>query len=580
MRRNVLNRRIGVLLNASCLTVLTGVLAGCSSGFERFDYLSAATPQPSNASNPYPAGIDPTTTASVRGGLRPASDVGARPVPQGVYHNPEPRFAAPAVQQPAVPTYQAPQAYQPVRQNLSTYTPTATPQYTRPVTRSWSNNSAIKATSLAKPAIAKVSPPIIQKAAPLVQKAATYVPPKPSPKEVYIAPQKVDPLNTASVTAAAASTVTAAASNAVKARADGWQKTGGTTIATRPGETLYNLSKRYGVPVQAIRQANGLNTNDALQVGQKILIPNYVFSPTSAISAPDSDPETRASRASTGYLGEAAGNIGVPTRRSYQQAAVSPESGLTVDSNQRRYTPKSHVLPQDQQPKPDYSIVTGSVASGGALHVVKSGDTLSKISAQTGVSVRTIMAANKLENSNIRLGQKLVIPNGSSVAPVAKPIVQQAAVVKPVAPKAPPAASIAAVKSDAKAPAATGISQFRWPVNGRVVEDFGAKNGSQRNDGIDISVPEGTAVKAAENGVVIYAGDEISVYGKLILVRHADGWVSAYAHNRNFEVKKGDQVRRGQIIARSGRTGEADRPKLHFELRKNSNPVDPKKYLS
>ncbi|MEO0910588.1 MAG: M23 family metallopeptidase, partial [Pseudomonadota bacterium] len=81
-------------------------------------------------------------------------------------------------------------------------------------------------------------------------------------------------------------------------------------------------------------------------------------------------------------------------------------------------------------------------------------------------------------------------------------------------------------------------------------------------------------------GVVIYAGDEISTYGNLILVRHENDWVSAYAHNKDFKVKKGDRVSRGQIIARSGKTGDADRPKLHFELRKNSNPVDPKRHLS
>jgi len=576
MRTNVSSRRIRVLLNASCFTVLAGVLAGCSSGFERFDYLSAATPQPSNVSNPYPAGVDPTTTASVSGssGLRPVSNVGLKPVPQGVYHTPEPTYVAPAAQvQPVAPTYQASQAYQPVRQQLSNYKSASVPQYTKPVSRSWSADSVIKSTKIGNPRIKNVVKPV-------VEKAATYVPPKPSPQEVYIAPQGTDPLNTASVKAAASSAVTNAASNVAQARQDGWQKTGGTTISTRPGETLYNLSKRYGVPVQAIQKANGLSSTDTLQAGQQILIPNYVFSPTSAISAPDNNPETRAARASTGYIGQADGAVAVPVRRTYHQAAVSPETGLTTDSNQRRYQPKSHVVPQKEESAPDYSIVTGTVSSGNAIHAVQSGDTLSKISAQTGVSVRHIMEANQLKNSTIRLGQKLVIPGASNAAPAAQPVIQQA-VVKPVTqPKPVQTQSISTIKSEAPAPASTGISQFRWPVSGRIIEDFSSSSGGKKNDGIDISVPEGTAVKAAENGVVIYAGDEISVYGKLILVRHADGWVSAYAHNRNFEVQKGEQVRRGQIIARSGRTGEADRPKLHFELRKNSNPVDPKKYLS
>ena len=129
-------------------------------------------------------------------------------------------------------------------------------------------------------------------------------------------------------------------------------------------------------------------------------------------------------------------------------------------------------------------------------------------------------------------------------------------------------------------PVRTGISEFRWPVKGRVVSSFGESVANRKNEGIDISVPEGTAVRASENGVVIYAGNEISAYGNLVLVRHDDNWVSAYAHNREFAVKKGDTVRRGQIIARSGRTGDASSPKLHFELRKNSVPVDPKLHLA
>jgi murein DD-endopeptidase MepM/ murein hydrolase activator NlpD len=129
------------------------------------------------------------------------------------------------------------------------------------------------------------------------------------------------------------------------------------------------------------------------------------------------------------------------------------------------------------------------------------------------------------------------------------------------------------------APARTGIDQFRWPVRGRVISSFGDKTNAGRNDGIDISVPEGTAVKAAENGVVVYSGSELEGFGNLVLVRHSDGWVSAYAYNKTLEVKRGDEVRRGQIIARSGRTGSAELPKLHFELRRNSVPLDPLKYL-
>ena len=100
------------------------------------------------------------------------------------------------------------------------------------------------------------------------------------------------------------------------------------------------------------------------------------------------------------------------------------------------------------------------------------------------------------------------------------------------------------------------------------------------NDGINISVPEGTQVKAAESGVVAYAGSELKGYGNLVLIRHPNGFVTAYAHNGDITVKRGDQVTRGQTIAKSGQSGNVSSPQLHFELRKGSTPVDPTNYLA
>ncbi len=120
---------------------------------------------------------------------------------------------------------------------------------------------------------------------------------------------------------------------------------------------------------------------------------------------------------------------------------------------------------------------------------------------------------------------------------------------------------------------------MRWPVRGRVINAFGSKNAGKANDGIDIAVPEGTPVKAAENGVVIYAGDGLKEFGNTVLVRHEDGLVTVYGHASEIKVSRGEKVKRGQEIARSGMSGSADMPKLHFEVRKNSAPVDPSTYL-
>jgi murein DD-endopeptidase MepM/ murein hydrolase activator NlpD len=124
------------------------------------------------------------------------------------------------------------------------------------------------------------------------------------------------------------------------------------------------------------------------------------------------------------------------------------------------------------------------------------------------------------------------------------------------------------------------MPSFRWPVHGRIISAFGSRAAGAQNDGINLAVPEGTPVKAAEDGVVAYAGNELKGYGNLVLVRHSNGYVSAYANASELMVKRGDSVKRGQTIARAGQTGNVSSPQLHFEIRKGSTPVDPTKYLS
>ena len=121
--------------------------------------------------------------------------------------------------------------------------------------------------------------------------------------------------------------------------------------------------------------------------------------------------------------------------------------------------------------------------------------------------------------------------------------------------------------------------QFGWPVAGKIIARFGPAASGTHNDGINIAAPLGTAVGASEDGVVAYAGNELRGFGNLLLVRHQGGWMTAYAHNGELLVKRGDRVRRGQTIARVGRTGNVTSPQLHFEVRKGTDAVDPLKYL-
>ena len=126
----------------------------------------------------------------------------------------------------------------------------------------------------------------------------------------------------------------------------------------------------------------------------------------------------------------------------------------------------------------------------------------------------------------------------------------------------------------------SALPSFRWPVRGKVITSYGAKTNGKSNDGINVAVPEGTPVKAAEDGVVAYSGNELKGYGNLILVRHSNGYVTAYAHASELLVKRGDTIKRGQIIAKSGQSGEVGSPQLHFEIRKGSSPVDPLQFLN
>lgn len=347
----------------------------------------------------------------------------------------------------------------------------------------------------------------------------------------------------------------------------GWNNTG-TSVVLRQGETIETLSNRFGVPAKALLAANGMKTAGEAQPGQQIIVPSYSYG--------SSSPAGRAAAAQTapaGQLGSA------PLRASPVAASGSKASSI----------------------------------------VVGSGDSVLGIARRAGVSADALRSANNLTGDNIRIGQKLVLPDGATapkqvaaldikpakaapkIAAEVKPAAAaqpkpyeapHAASVQPAEPEQAPAPAAAKVETPATsveaeteteaavaAPAGTGIDQFRWPVQGRVVSRFGEKTGARRSDGLDISVPRGTPVKAAENGVVIYAGDGLKEFGNTILVKHDNGLVTVYGHADGLKVKRGETVRRGQEIATAGMSGDTETPKVHFEVRKNSAPVDPMKFL-
>lgn len=314
------------------------------------------------------------------------------------------------------------------------------------------------------------------------------------------------------------------------AAAPGWSGEGGQRIIVGTGDTVDTLSRRFNVPAAAIMQANRMSGPRQLQPGQQLIIPRRIAAaPAPALSSPPA---------------------------------------------------------------------TKPAAAGSRTHVVGTGDTLMKLSRKYNVPLSQLARANNLTTTSmLQPGVRLQIPGNSPVA-AARPVAEapkQVAAVAPaaVAPAAPamPAqkAQLAqssspaepAVESSVKSAEATGgLPAFRWPVRGRVIAGYGAKTNGKQNDGINIAVPEGTPIKAADDGVVAYAGNELKGYGNLVLVRHANGYVSAYSHASELSVKRGDTIKRGQVVGKAGQTGDVSSPQLHFEIRKGSTPVDPMQFLN
>ena len=575
MRTLVLRNRYVLISRIALIALVAGTAAGCSSAFTRFDnslYSSATEPAPAQqygSTQPYPGDIDPNATASIgNSGSGPipvaeispygsTSDHAGYDPASGVYQQPGYQ---------AQPAYTPPPAYQPPRRSASAIqrgelvSPIANaPQYNKPPLLAPQTAGRNQYVDPVKTASVKTARQFDQSANGETGNAAAR-----------LARQPEKP--------AQAITAKPAQLNSGKER--GWTAAGGTSITMRDGETLYNLSKRYGVPVSAILAANGIKDAGSVKAGQTVVIPTYVYSRSAPVSAPDNDPSTLKASSARGDL--------AASRQPYESAAVETQgqSGERIDP--RREPKRRAQPPASENSVPDYSVTTGSVKLRETV-TVASGDSLAKIAKANATNVADLKAANALTSDKLRIGQVLRLPKaGQKLAQAdigVDPIVTGSTKTPAngsgpmpyVKPKTGPSQKSAA--ANLSAPDGSGIDEFRWPVRGRVISNFGEKAGDGRNQGIDISVPEGTAVKAAENGVVVYAGNELEGLGNLVLVRHANGWVSAYAHNKVIDVKRGEEVRRGQTLARSGRTGSADMPKLHFELRRNSAPVDPLKHL-
>ena len=340
--------------------------------------------------------------------------------------------------------------------------------------------------------------------------------------------------------------------------APAWSWDGGTAIIVAQGETIDTISRRHGVPASAIMQANNMTHAAQLQPGQRLVIPR-VQQPLAA--APHIAPPT------TKLAGP------MPAQAGSGAHVVKPGETIYSLARQYRLTP----------------MAIAKANNVGLDHHVKVGDRVI-IPGQTSAAPRLAAPAPAVQPKPVQPAPQIAAKPAQpapqiAAKPETKPPVKPQAAPKIAQNDSPPSAHIVAPAADPlPEPAQTGTTasssvSLRWPVRGKVIQAFGPKQSGGQNDGINVSVPEGTPIKAAEDGVVAYAGNELKGYGNLVLVRHSNGFVTAYAHASELAVKKGETIKRGQVLGKAGATGNVNAPQLHFEVRKGATPVDPMQYL-
>lgn len=253
---------------------------------------------------------------------------------------------------------------------------------------------------------------------------------------------------------------------------------------------------------------------------------------------------------------------------------VRVKAGETLFILSRRHGVSARAIIDANRLRPPYRLAPGlrlKIPPPRQYRVAR-GDTLYGISRRFGVDAFELARLNRLAPPyNIYTGQRLSLPGAlapAAVLPGAKPKAKPKLGAKR-APPAPPPAKIVRSKG-----------RFIWPLRGRILSSYGPKGEGLHNDGINIAAPRGSPVRAAGSGTVAYAGNELRGFGNLLLIRHAGGWVTAYAHNEKLLVRRGQKVRQGQAIARVGSTGSVIAPQLHFEIRRGRRAINPARQLA
>ncbi len=350
-------------------------------------------------------------------------------------------------------------------------------------------------------------------------------------------------------------------------------------VTVKKGDTLYSIATSENMKVADLAEFNKITPPYTLKIGQKISIPhndkkdNTQIVKTNVITNLDKTKSfiekpkidfVTIKKGDTIY--SIAKNNNVPLKDLIVRNNLNPPYILSI--GQKIYMPTT------------------------AFHIVQKEDTVYSISRKYNVNLNSLAKLNNLkEPFTIVIGQKIILPASNideKQTTQKQPVNQQPQTNTKPTPSAPIEVEIqqsvfAQKKEETQEkvnkiiarPAPLTSQKFMWPTQGKIISEFGIKTNGKRNDGINISAPIGTKVIAVENGLIAYAGNELKGLGNLIIIRHDKDYMTIYAHNNELKVKKGDRVKRGDIIATVGKTGRVTTPQLHFEIRQKTQSINP-----
>ena len=355
-----------------------------------------------------------------------------------------------------------------------------------------------------------------------------------------------------------------------------------------PGDTVAVVAKRTNTPIRTLIDLNGLQPPYRLKGGQRLALQpriEYVVQPGDTVQlialSEGVSPSAliQLNDLASPYQVQPGQVLILPSDRDVPQERAQPaqESSAEVATGVLAPLPPPSGEPAPIAAAPESAPNAANAAPAQAEQAPASGPVDLQAPAvgaeNAGIATGALPSLPAASQSQQQASAKPAAPEPQPPAPEPQPAVLEPAPVAVLEPPPPPPPEPEA--QVASLPKASADSGFIWPVDGKVVSSFGTTSDGLRNDGINIAAPEGAPVRAAADGVVAYAGNELRGFGNMILIKHADNWVTAYAHNSSLLVEKGDKVKQGDIIARVGSSGNVAGPQLHFEIRNGTKAVDP-----